>query len=1646
MPLTFAGVRYHLASCLSISRVNNLRHALNANGSTEAAGLEDETLTHVVTDSHRFEGWEVVEERNARMRESKEVEGSTGEGDGGQKQIHIITDTWVEKSIIHGKMQPEETYSADPSMLFSGVVACATELPPTDLEVLSAGITALGGQWRTGLTKDVTHLFAIDCKSSKYATALHYQEHTGVKVLLPHWFDDAVRLGTGKLETKVYEWPAVPMLSAGRDDKKEKGKKYLGEPEDPMKKTLYSTAALYTASFNASAAVPVATPAVTKQVWGGRKFVLGRSLELYARRREAVQVGIERAGGVVVRYEGDEEPILTEFEEEEFEGLGADERKVKLDRLRVVERTKERHREAAEAAAVEECDVFVTRWRNGKGYLSALRAHKMIGTLAWLYNAQSTGILTSPLDQLLHYPVPKRSIEGFAGHEITVTNYTGEAREYLKKLITAMGASFTPNMSGKNTVLIAANLSGIKAEKAFSWSIPVVNHTWLEDCFVQWRNLTVGLEKYVVFPPGVDFSKMLGERGISTRGVELLEEAEAEVEAADAEVEVMDVDQELELRVPNGSGTSARDALEVSEGLVQSNRDVGMDQDIALPVHKHHQDDLDVNDFSRGGEMDVDMQIGGWNPEVEEDVKEEEVEEHVAKQAQKKGKGKGKKMVAVDIDEEEEEGEEGEEEEEEEPIPKAKSKPKLTPKSTTKATSKPTSISAPKSSKKESSKAASTAAPKAKHTQHPTPKKQTEVDARPSKAKSTSKTKSPKKAVRDSSPLSSPSSSEEEVETRSKKRPTRKQPANFIDDEAGASGGDEEEEEEEENEALKRKQRNDTLLAHRASSTSGSEEDMVPRTKSAGKSKAKGKGKQVASSDEEPEPTKKTSKKTKVTAKKAVSSEEEDFEEQQPITRSKKAKKPAVDDDDSDMELVEDVSPTKKLSKTQAKASSSSKLSRKPVTNGKGKSKTAPPPTTDEEEPLQTDAMDVDSATDAESEMPEVKVARKRLVRRVTASAISNASEPESEKEAEEAKKSSSPPKPSTTPNSGLLKTTRGDARTRVKRKSGGVAELKGKPKVLESSDEDHSKAEVEKPAEKGKGRKNNVKLVPKKGKKNTATDEDEDEDVAEQSSPVKLRNTKAQEKKKQALKKRGKATGAESAQSETEPESEEQQSDSPIKFTSKAKPKVNSSPTKALTETPNRGLMRMDSVLVPPLVLSGRGNDKKPKHREPKADPSPSTKTRGKEPIFAEDDSEDENMDPETPSRLGRTESIRVAAGQRPKTSAVRPSATPIASASTSKLKLPAKAKVAAVPRDVDESSPVSSLSAPPPRRGAAARASQKLRDEIMPDVMNFEQQMRKSRKSGGGVSGFGPSGHGASLSAGRRKRTPEDEQDEERETKKRKMTKKKGKGKTEQSEDDNSEPPVVSAKAKRGRTSAKEEVEDEDLVSKEAKKAEPKSKKGVGAETLSPAKSPKKSSTVVNLMTTQVSLSDDVTKALAKLGVKIVNKPQECTHLVAKGLVRTEKFICAVSSGAHVLSAKWATDSALAKRLLPEEEYPLIDKDGENKYNLVLTDALEKAKHLNGKLFDRKTFYVTPKIPVDIKLLKNVVTACGGQVSTTTPTARILAANPDRHVISCPEDIAIWRSIAAQNYPIYSQELILTSALRQDINWDDPTFRVRT
>jgi len=79
-----------------------------------------------------------------------------------------------------------------------------------------------------------------------------------------------------------------------------------------------------------------------------------------------------------------------------------------------------------------------------------------------------------------------------------------------------------------------------------------------------------------------------------------------------------------------------------------------------------------------------------------------------------------------------------------------------------------------------------------------------------------------------------------------------------------------------------------------------------------------------------------------------------------------------------------------------------------------------------------------------------------------------------------------------------------------------------------------------------------------------------------------------------------------------------------------------------------------------------------------------------------------------------------------------------------------------------------------------------------------------------------------------------------------------------------------------------------------------------------------------------------------------------------------------------------------------IAEEDYPLPDAHPEdNKYQVDLARSIKRAREVveagksgnknkekTRKLLEGHTFYVTPRVPVDTKLLKNVVVACGGQV----------------------------------------------------------------
>lgn len=131
--------------------------------------------------------------------------------------------------------------------------------------------------------------------SEKYLTASHFQKATRVKILVPHWFDDVVRLGISTIPTLQYEWPDPKVLRLSPPSPK--GKRAHKPPEE--KASLYKSIVLGSAG-DGNIPDNLGKAAERIDVWKGKRILLSVSLGLNPGRREAVIAGVKRFGGVVV--------------------------------------------------------------------------------------------------------------------------------------------------------------------------------------------------------------------------------------------------------------------------------------------------------------------------------------------------------------------------------------------------------------------------------------------------------------------------------------------------------------------------------------------------------------------------------------------------------------------------------------------------------------------------------------------------------------------------------------------------------------------------------------------------------------------------------------------------------------------------------------------------------------------------------------------------------------------------------------------------------------------------------------------------------------------------------------------------------------------------------------------------------------------------------------------------------------------------------------------------------------------------------------------------------------------------------------------------------------------------------------------------
>lgn len=140
-------------------------------------------------------------------------------------------------------------------------------------------------------------------------------------------------------------------------------------------------------------------------------------------------------------------------------------------------------------------------YRCGPVYEEAFKNESTeVGNVEWLFWMLLNKKWISPLDKLLHYPFQKGSVKGMENVIASATNYAGDARMYLQRLIELMGGKFTKTLKAQNTHLLVAKSFGRKYEAAGRWNIKRVNHIWLEESYAKWIKMPDTDPKYTAFP------------------------------------------------------------------------------------------------------------------------------------------------------------------------------------------------------------------------------------------------------------------------------------------------------------------------------------------------------------------------------------------------------------------------------------------------------------------------------------------------------------------------------------------------------------------------------------------------------------------------------------------------------------------------------------------------------------------------------------------------------------------------------------------------------------------------------------------------------------------------------------------------------------------------------------------------------------------------------------------------------------------------------------------------------------------------------------------------------------------------------------------------------------------------------------------
>ncbi|OJJ49364.1 hypothetical protein ASPZODRAFT_60475 [Penicilliopsis zonata CBS 506.65] len=123
--------------------------------------------------------------------------------------IPVVKPEWLHMSLAKKKLANPRQHSPDPRLFLNDVVVTCGDIPEGDKDAIIGGVLAKGGVYNARISGLVTHLVDLTVDSDKARLIL--TKKLNVKIVLPHWFDDCLKLGR-RIDERPYTLPDPEIL------------------------------------------------------------------------------------------------------------------------------------------------------------------------------------------------------------------------------------------------------------------------------------------------------------------------------------------------------------------------------------------------------------------------------------------------------------------------------------------------------------------------------------------------------------------------------------------------------------------------------------------------------------------------------------------------------------------------------------------------------------------------------------------------------------------------------------------------------------------------------------------------------------------------------------------------------------------------------------------------------------------------------------------------------------------------------------------------------------------------------------------------------------------------------------------------------------------------------------------------------------------------------------------------------------------------------------------------------------------------------------------------------------------------------------------------------------------------------------------